>query len=135
MKEHKQTMVFIFPCLLFQINLSLGPVWAIVPIAHKVVDDTRGAILPCQAEGANVSVTAYRLKDDGTIFKKLTNPGVVLMRPKLDDTGTYMCVAKNRGGRIEYRFNLTVQGNPVFNTCCTKYIKYAEKYVRSSNSF
>ena len=52
----------------------------------------------------------YQLKHDGTIFKQFRQPAVVIHRPKVDDTGDYMCVAENSAGKIEYRFEIVVKG-------------------------
>ena len=68
-------------------------------------------LIQCRAVGESVKITAYRLTKNGQIAKKLKEhslPGVLLVSPKPEDTGDYMCVAENSAGRIEYRFSINV---------------------------
>lgn len=81
-----------------------------IPDRTVTVSSTGWARLPCRAQGTNVKVTAYRLKDDGTIFKLLRNKGVAINRPKLEDSGKYKCIAENSAGKIEHEFEMLVQG-------------------------
>lgn len=87
------------------------PKWTLIPNPLKIVSNSRAVIIPCRASGIDVVVKAFKLKENKEILYELPNKGVVLHKPKAEDSGSYLCTAKNQGGKLSHHFEILVKVN------------------------
>lgn len=96
--------------MLTHVKLILAPKWTLIPNPLKIVSNSRAVIIPCRASGIDVVVKAFKLKENKEILYELPNKGVVLHKPKAEDSGSYLCTAKNQGGKLSHHFEILVKG-------------------------